>query len=1051
MAGAILGPDGRPARIAGTRLQRRTSAPTPYGLRQAWQWFSVVTGLTPARLREIYAAVARGTWCPDYFELATELEERDAHYAAVLQQRILAAAGEKLEVVPADDSAAAVREAELVERRLVEGPGWHGLVVDLLDAVPKGVALIEVVWSRPRTGGRMRPGEMVRTPRWAPAAYYRIDPRWIVMAPDGETPYLLSDDRSARVGAAWAPLGNVEALEPGKHLWHVHRVRAGQPFRGGLAFTQASYWLLKSLAIRDWWSYAETYGLPFRIGRYPATATTEDIRTLIDAVSALAVDAGAVIPDSMNIELLAAGSGAAKGSEGLHASMARWCDRQTSQLVVGQTMTTEDGASRAQAQVHDEVRRDLVRDDVRQVAETLTRLAHWFCALNGAPEHVWPRIALPPVVEDLDVSAVMEAVRGGLRVPAGWLRSRLGVPDPAPGEEIVARPAAEPGSGGDKDDDEDDDEDDPPPPRRRALQAAESPPPAAAAAAAAMTEPVEDALASAATPDAFVAAATGGELPGAWVEALALATFRARAAAEIETGGDGAGGVELDEVRPAGHVPAAARRFLAGKGRTISRHWTDVWREEHAGAFTAAWLDRDDLVAAVHQALTRSLARGETMESFRGSIQPWLQRAGWAPPERGGSVPRRLARIYRTNTRVAHAAGRWQAAVAADQRSPGRWLLRYELGPSRDHREAHAAWAARPTLLPVSDPWWATHFPPNGWGCRCRARLVPAAEAGRAGAPAGAPPVEMVDRAVEEVDGLTGEVTTRRVQVPRGIDPSWDYNPGAHRLDGANQAAVNHLDRILQGRSSSGRPNAWASVGKAERAGLARRRIAAHLESRTFAVLREERPGVGPGPHAWSVETPVAAVPLGHLGVGAPAGEVLRATADVVRRAPGEVDWTVLQRMADAGGATGGDGRWRLAADGWAALVARDARGRLQLLELGRAAGAAPPVPRRRPAAEWRGDLAAGERALQGGPAGALPPVARKWSQGEHGIGLRRRGGRPPARPSRTSTGGYSRAAGGVTSDSDRSTPRPARAPPARPSSWRASWGPTSTSGRSCG
>ena len=939
----ILDPAGRPARIAEPRLQQRASAPTPYGLRQAWQWFSVVTGLTPARLRAIYAAVATGTWCPDYFELATELEERDPHYAAVLQQRILAAAGEELEVVPADDGTAAAREAGLVRQWLVEGPGWHGLVVDLLDAVPKGVALIEVVW---RQRGRMQAG----APRWMPAAYYRVDPRWIVMAPDGETPYLLSDDRSARtamVGAAWAPLGNVEPLEPGKHLWHVHRVRAGQPLRGGLAFTQASIWLLKSLAIRDWWSYAETYGLPFRVGKYPASATNEDIQTLIDAVATLAVDAGAVFPDSMDVQLLAASaSGGAKGSEGLHASMAKWCDGQTSQLVVGQTMTTEDGASRAQAEVHDEVRGDLVRDDVRQIAETLTRLAHWFCALNGAPEHLWPRIALPPVVEDLDVSAVMEAVRGGLRVPAGWLRSRLGIPDPAPDEEIVALPAGSASPTRPRTSrsrtaaatDEDDEDEDGAPPRRPALQAAESPTPAAEAAAA-MTDPVVAALAAAETPDAFVGAATGDDLPGAWVEALALATFRSRAAAEIDTGGDGAGGVELDEVRPASHVPGAVRRFLAGKGRTISRHWTDVWREEHAGAFTAAWLDRDDLVAAVHQALTRSLARGETMESFRGSIQPWLQRAGWAPPERGGSVPRRLARIYRTNTRVAYAAGRWQAAVAADRRSPGRWLLRYELGPSRDHREAHAAWAARPTLLSVSDPWWRTHFPPNGWGCRCRARLVPAAEAARLDAPADAPPVEMVERAVEGVDGLTGEVTTRRVHVPRGIDPSWDTNPGAHRLDGASQAAVNHLDRILDGRSPSGRPNAWASVGAAERADLARRRIAAHLESGTFTALRGERPGVGPGPNAWSVETPVASVPAGRLGVGAPAGEVLRATADVVRGAPGDADWAVLQRMVDAGGATGGDGPWRLALDGWTALVGRDARGRLQLLELGRARG----------------------------------------------------------------------------------------------------------------
>ena len=113
--------------------------------------------------------------------------------------------------------------------------------------------------------------------------------------------------------------------------------------------------------------------------------------------------------------------------------MARWCDQQTSKLVVGQTMTSEAGASRAQAEVHNEVRRDLIRDDARQIAEPLTRLAHWY----GAPEHTWPRIALPPARCDLDVKAVTRAIDRGLRVPARWLRSRLGIPDPAPGEEVI--------------------------------------------------------------------------------------------------------------------------------------------------------------------------------------------------------------------------------------------------------------------------------------------------------------------------------------------------------------------------------------------------------------------------------------------------------------------------------------------------------------------------------------------------------------------------------------------------------------------------------------
>ena len=76
------------------------------GFRRAQQWRSVVATLTPERLRAIYWALANGSWCPDYFELAEEIEERDLHYRGVLQQRRLRGAGAPIDVVPASDAAA---------------------------------------------------------------------------------------------------------------------------------------------------------------------------------------------------------------------------------------------------------------------------------------------------------------------------------------------------------------------------------------------------------------------------------------------------------------------------------------------------------------------------------------------------------------------------------------------------------------------------------------------------------------------------------------------------------------------------------------------------------------------------------------------------------------------------------------------------------------------------------------------------------------------------------------------------------------------------------
>ncbi|WP_457831509.1 phage head morphogenesis protein, partial [Staphylococcus aureus] len=74
--------------------------------------------------------------------------------------------------------------------------------------------------------------------------------------------------------------------------------------------------------------------------------------------------------------------------------------------------------------------------------------------------------------------------------------------------------------------------------------------------------------------------------------------------------------------------------------------------------------------------------------------------------------------------------------------------------------------------LSCDDPFWASHYPPNGWHCGCRVRPVSAGGLARMGkdGPDAAPPIQT--RAWRNPH--TGAV----VQVPVGIDPGFDYNPG---------------------------------------------------------------------------------------------------------------------------------------------------------------------------------------------------------------------------------------------------------------------------------
>ena len=280
-------------------------------------------------------------------------------------------------------------------------------------------------------------------------------------------------------------------------------------------------------------------------------------------------------------------------------------------------------------------------------------------------------------------------------------------------------------------------------------------------------------------------------------------------------------------VRAAAVLPRAALRYLREKGLRTSTHWTDVWREEHATAFTAARLTRESLVAEVHRELVKALESGETMETFRARIRPWLERRGWRPPARGGDVPTRLARIYRTNMRTAQAAGRWERILRRREFMP---YLVYTLGASREHRPLHAGWEG--LILPVDAAWWNTHYPPNGWGCKCRVRQITARERDR---------LVRRDPAVYRTDEPPVQTRTwvnprdpeDRREVAEGVDPGWDYNPGAHRTLGVHRALLDSAEATVSS------PARVPGVARPVRERIVRERIQGYLAGPGFRWVME--------------------------------------------------------------------------------------------------------------------------------------------------------------------------------------------------------------------
>lgn len=200
--------------------------------------------------------------------------------------------------------------------------------------------------------------------------------------------------------------------------------------------------------------------------------------------------------------------------------------------------------------------------------------------------------------------------------------------------------------------------------------------------------------------------------------------------------------------------------------------WTDVYGREHDWAFVVAGANRDAIVADFREAVERAIAEGTTLEDFRKDFDRIVASHGW---DYNGGRDWRSRVIYETNLNTSYAAGRYEQLQAAPywQYEHADWVT--------NPRHDHLAWDG--LVLARDDPWWQSHYPPNGWGCQCSVRGLWSRDLRLLDkeAPDEAPEVRLIEREIGQ-RSINGP---RRVRVPEGIDPGFEYTPGKARLASA--------------------------------------------------------------------------------------------------------------------------------------------------------------------------------------------------------------------------------------------------------------------------
>lgn len=397
-------------------------------IRDRWSTYPS-SGLTPQRLANILKSADQGDVLRQA-ELFEEMEEKDAHLASQFQTRKLAVQGLSWEVIPASEEAADKKIAEFCAEVLNGLSDFDDNILDMLDALPKGYSVMEIMWDV--SSGRA----IIRDLAW-------IHPKKITFW-DSTTPRVLTDEDPVR------------GIDPPGHkiVYHRYKARSGYDTRAGILRVCAWMYLFKNYALKDWVGFAEIYGMPLRVGKYDPGASKGDKDALLAAIRSLGSDAAGIISKSTEIEFIEAQKAGGTSGQNIFEALVRFCNAQMSKAILGQTLTSEAGGEKGQGslalgKVHGDVRQDIIEADCRALGKTITEQIlrplvgfndprGWaapvprFKFLYEPPEDLKAAAETYKILRDMGFDMSQEHVSARFKVPVrAESETPLGAPQPA--------------------------------------------------------------------------------------------------------------------------------------------------------------------------------------------------------------------------------------------------------------------------------------------------------------------------------------------------------------------------------------------------------------------------------------------------------------------------------------------------------------------------------------------------------------------------------------------------------------------------------------------
>jgi phage gp29-like protein len=325
---AILDTNGQP-------IQREIASIKRDFMYQGWD------GLLPDG-DELARAKGQGQGVDVYDKLKTETVVADK-----LDRRILGLVSKPWEVTPGGEKLADRKAAEYVDD-LLDRIAYDQLCKSLMgETLLKGRGIEEIMWGV--VDGRIEPVEFKR--RRVTRFHWDADGNFRLRVPENITPG--------------------ELLPPNKFVVHRWNHTDENPY--GLGLGPVLWWpvFFKRKGIAFWLTFADKFGNPTSVGKYPAGTATADQAKLLGALKAISQDTGIIVPTGTEIELLEA----TRSGIDTYEKLCRYMDEMIARAIIGEADSSRDagGALKAAADNRAEVRGDLLQADSDLLTLTITR------------------------------------------------------------------------------------------------------------------------------------------------------------------------------------------------------------------------------------------------------------------------------------------------------------------------------------------------------------------------------------------------------------------------------------------------------------------------------------------------------------------------------------------------------------------------------------------------------------------------------------------------------------------------------------------------------